>query len=452
MLSRGLAIVTLVAAGGAPTAHAGPDAASPREVASADLPEPADAELDGAPADPPRPEKKKKKKKARGDAGWTVAGFQVAVDTVEATSATGFLHGHGTLDADAAFLEAGAEARFEAERGRWRLRAPVEAAHRSTAGASLDESDGAVGLELRYRKSRLLRLTAAAEIAGVWRPDWPDQYQPQPGGGYAPTDRYSHWDRELELGVASSPWKRNHGRLKYDYTIVDYRSDPNFDPLDEPTHLVPSDHSRHRLRGSWSRNGDRTSLDASLELSVKSYFFAFARDAGTGLTHAGAGGAPPNPLQRLIGVEPAVGVEREIGDWQLEVDYSFEVVDDVFEGYYSYTGHHPGIELSRKLGDHRVGIEGELWWRRYGPGSYAESASHPPLTYGDRRVDRKGKIELAGEYRVATSWLATAATSLVSRRTNFPPYRPGVFPSSRQYSIDWNYDNWQLMVGIEHEL
>lgn len=413
------------------------------------------AAADEGPEVEKKDEKKKEKheKKRESGIGMQLGGWDLSAETTAAASG-GALQGVHSLHVTAALLELEAKARGEMQRGPWRLRAPISVAHRETPGASLAETRGRLGAEVRYRHSPKLRLSGGGKIAAYYRPDWPDLYQPLGNGDYEGTDRYSHWDRTLSLDVAGIPLRHQHASVGYEYTVYDYAEDPNFDPNAEPTHLVPGDRSKHSLDLSWVYFGHRFKVGGGAELFVESYDFAFSRDAGTGLTHAGAGGPPPNPLQKMRGVEPQVSAELEIGKAvELDVGYGFEVVEDTYQGYYSYTGHHPEATLSWKP-SRVLEIEGkgEIYWRRYGSNSYAMGPGHPALTYGDRRVDHRGKAGVEVRRALSAHWSVVGEGDLLIRRTNFPSYVPGVFPAGRDYDIDWNYDNWTVVAGVEHHL
>jgi hypothetical protein len=181
--------------------------------------------------------------------------------------------------------------------------------------------------------------------------------------------------------------------------------------------------------------------------------FLFARDALTGRTHADPGGQPPNPLQSLRGAEPSVGGKLFLLERQLEVEasYGFELVEERFQGYYSYTGHHPELKLEYSPVD-RVSLRAtaEAWLRRYGENSYQEGPGHPALTFGDRRVDQRAVLGGALRFALRPDLWANLEGRWVVRRTNFPPYIPGVFPSGRAYAIDWNYQNWLALAGLEY--
>jgi hypothetical protein len=442
-----------VPAAPAPAEQAEPVPAAP---APAEQAEPAPVEqAEPAPAAPARAEapRKRKKKKKRQKRRQRPAGWQREIET-SASARAGALQGLGTRRAGGAMQRVDADAEIAVEHGAWGLGLPLDASHRETQGASLDETGGSAGLELRYRHGPELRLAIEASISGMWRPDWPDQYQPLGDGSYLPTDRYSHWDRQVGATVAAIPLRHHHARAEYGYTLADYRQDPNFDPVNAPNHLVPSDHEQHTLDLSWRYFGDGWKAGVAADAFLKNYFFAFSRDAGTGLTHANPGGVPPNPLQQLRGVEPALSFEREWmgGDLELGLSYGYEIQQDTFQGYYSYTGHHPAVDLMWMVRPgHELRSKAWVTWRTYGPDSYAAGPGHPPLAYGDRRVERRGAVSLGYRMRIARGLHAVADGDLIVRRTNFPPYEPGVFPSTRLYDIDWSYTNWSLLAGLEYE-
>jgi hypothetical protein len=350
-----------------------------------------------------------------------------------------------------AVLEASAAATPQIEWRLFRLRAPLEIAHHQAIGASLSELAGRGGLELRVSLGPELRAYAEGGVEGQWRPDWPDQYQPVEDG-FAPTDRYSSWTRGGGGRLELVPIERQHVELRYRYELTDYADDPGFDPIDEPTHLVPSDHEEHELELGWHHRGDDFALGGDLEAVQRHYFLARARDAGTGLTHAGSGGPPPNPLQNEWEIEPSVDVEFELLDDRLEIEVSYghEIAIDTFQGYESYQGPHPEVRIEWHATD-TVQLEADFdfKYRMYGSGSYAEGPGHPALEEGERRYDLRFTPGLALEWRFAEGWAFTAELEYTMRRTNFPDYAPGVFPASRQYAIQWDYDDFRAVAGVE---
>jgi len=352
-----------------------------------------------------------------------------------------------------ALLVAEAAAIPTARYGDFLLRLPLRLAHRQTVGASLPETQGSGGLELTWKQSRRLKLSVEGGLSGFWRPGWPDLYQPLADGGFAPTSRASHLDQRFGMELVGTPLRRHRLRLGYRYALSDYAADPAFEPFEEPMHLTPLDHTEHALELGWRYVGKGFRLMAGVRGFARQDSFLFARDAGTGKTHAGPGGLAPNPLQSFRGGEPSLGGKLWLLQRRLEVEasYGFELVEDRFQGYYSYTGHHPELKVEYSPME-RVSLRAtaEAWLRSYGENSYVEGPGHPPLTFGDRRVDRRGVV--GGELRFALRPELSAKLEgrWVVSKTNFPRYIPGSFPSSRAYDIDWNYQNWLALAGLEY--
>ncbi|MEM9488501.1 MAG: hypothetical protein AAGC55_05125 [Myxococcota bacterium] len=373
------------------------------------------------------------------------------VDTrTRLTASGGTMDGKGSIDANAPLVSFGGSVRTRVDHSSFRLNLPLSVSHRETQGVALSETRAGSGLELEYRPSKRFRVGVSAKLAGAWRPDWPDQYQPLDDGTLQGSDRKSFWRRQTGAEVYGRPFGRHRLRAKYDYALIDYRQDPMFDAIEEPNHLVPSDHSRHSASLSWAYWARSWKLGAGVDGSWKNYDFAYARDAGTGRTNATS--EMPNPLQRIRDIEPNVEVEIELWNDRLELElgYGYEIVDDLYQGYYSYTGHHPELRITFQPSPAwQLRASSELRWRRYGPNSYAEGSNHPALRYGDRRVDRKAAADLKLSRKLSDTWGVFTAWELDIRRTNFPNYVPNVFPSSSQYDINWDYENWQLVAGIE---
>ena len=216
-------------------------------------------------------------------------------------------------------------------------------------------------------------------------------------------------------------------------------------------HLTPDDRFHHELDVDWMHHGKRFKVGGGARADDERYLWVFSRDAGSGYTHAGPGGDPPNPLQEIVEVEPFARYEwgRVKDPVSLDLEYGYEIQLDRFEGYYSYRGHHPSFDIDVDVGDKtKLSAGTDLYLRRYGDGSYAPVGSHPPLDYGDRRVDRK-VIATFDAGRALSDRLSVGLESRVAvRRTNFPGYEPGVYPAGRLYDIDWNYLNWAVAAGL----
>ncbi len=390
--------------------------------------------------------KKRKKKKKRTPAHWE---FESELG-VEGRG--GYFSGEGTLRESGGFIESAADAQLDFSKQRWRIRVPISAARRQAVGTDLNENRGRIGAAVRYRQGPKLKLTWRADLAGRQRSNWPDQYQPNTDGSLKGTDRFSRWSPKLGFDLAAVPFFRQHIQLEYSFERFDYRQDPAFAAVDAPTHLVPGDRTEHRLHLSWLHTTSVWKLGGGADAKLEQSAFAFSRDAGTGLTHAGAGGTPPNPLQRLRSTEPFLRATygRIKNRFRINLRYGFEINDDTFQGYYSYTEHRPSVLLSlRPDTKTKLKLRAALYWRRYGANSYAVGGSHPALDYGDRRVVHRGTGSVNLERTISSNWALIGGIKVAISRTNFPDYMPGVFPSTRNFNIDWDSDNWQANAGAE---
>jgi len=315
---------------------------------------------------------------------------------------------------------------------------PAAFDHRQTFGASLRETKGRAELEGNWSPFKKLTLSAGIGVRAALRPAWPDLYQP----GFAPTDRYSYFERGAKVELFGFPLRHQFGRLRYEYSLIDYTNDPNFLAVERPTHLVPFDHDEHRVVAQWRFVGADYKIGLGADAFQRSWFFEFARDAGTGKTHASAGGPPPNPLYVLRGLEPAVSFSVDLFKEALNVavEYRFELADDVFQGYYSYTAHHPVLRVRLRLpGGAELRARGEANARTYGSHSYTAGPSHAPLSDEERRYDRRaeGSISMHLPLRSGVAIIAEATARM--RHTNFPDYP----------TILWSYNNAWLVVGAE---
>lgn len=330
---------------------------------------------------------------------------------------------------------------------------PLQLGHRQTFGARLQETRGRAAFDLSWKLARGLRASASARLGGAWRPGWNDLYQPLGGGAFVATSRYSYLEPQLAAGLRYSALRDHTFSLRYELHRPDYLDDPSFAPVDEPTHLVPSDHLRHEVVAAWLYDLGAVELGGRLEGAARYDQFLIARDAGTGRTHAGAGGEPANPLQVLYALEPVLEAELSVARVVLQARYGFEVVVDAFQGYYSFTGHHPRLRARWAATDAlALRVTGELWAREYGPNAYAAGTSRPPLDFGTTRSDRRGVLSLDGELRVSPELFLTLEVEGTSRETNFPDYVPFVFPRTRGYDIDWDYSHLRAAIGVSYRL
>ncbi|MCM2334936.1 MAG: hypothetical protein NDI82_13465 [Anaeromyxobacteraceae bacterium] len=355
----------------------------------------------------------------------------------ELTAAAGGFSGQGTrTDAGGLLvIDAGVEPTYAS--GALTLKLPASLAHRQTVGASLSETRARAAVEPTWRVGKTLKLGAEAGLTGVLRPDWPDQYQRVASGDMPGTDRYSHLEWRAGANLYAQPAPHQHLRLRYRLESVTYRRDPAFDPA-TPMHLTPRDHVKHLLQASWRRLQPTWALALRLDA-------AFRRDSVYLARRAGSGGSSGNPEQSLNDYEPSVEVElRRLGGLaDLSLRYGREIRVDTFQGYYSFTGHHPEVKLEAPLGP---GIEGRLsleaWLRTYGPDSKANTED------GARLEDRKVRAAATLEWALRDDLALVASASWTHRTTNYPDYVPGVYPATRFYEIAWDYDNVAALAGV----
>jgi len=327
-------------------------------------------------------------------------------------------------------------------RGRLLLEVPLEYSHRQTYNTNLTEIRARGGGRVTYRFTPAVRASAEAGLATTWKPDWLDPFQPLDTGGLATTDRYSHWDRRAGADVVVRTSRHERLRVAYDYVLAVYDHDPSFDAIYDPIHLTPWDREMHRIDAAYRVKEGVWKFRAGVELAQWNYFFMFAGDANTGVTHAGSGGEPPNPLLELRVAKPRLeGEVQALDELTVRARYEVELMDDTFQGYLSYTGHHPEVEVRASLpSDIEVSAQAELFWRRYGANSYdyEMDPTHPPLAWGDRRTERLWYFTLQAAKLFGDHWSAVAEAKLAVRRTNYA------------YAIDWNYVNWLAWTGAEY--
>ena len=334
---------------------------------------------------------------------------------------------------------------------------------RETFATSLAERAVSGGLKMKLRPARKFRIGAETALGFVQRPDWPDQYQPvlddaaQPTGSLAPTDRYSYWVASGKVFARGSPAAAIRITGFAEALYRDYREDPNYDPVAEPTHLTPSD----KVQAGGGIRASAGMLDRLLRMSLSAsvfwihYLKTYARDAQTGKTHAAPGGQPPNPLQTFLRIDiahtssifPPGPVKR------ISVTLSYQRNEDTFAGY--YTWNQAGWKIRARFSPIEslavtAGYGGR--YRSYTTDGYQPGPNHPPLD-GAGTVRTSHRHDLFGEVAFSV-WQPGLELFLEGRwrinRTNFPDYQPYVFPATRAYRIDWDYTNTTLMAGVRY--
>ncbi len=391
--------------------------------------------------------------------------------TFDAALLAGYFSGLGVRPDSAPMSLVAVGTKGSLDGGWFRLKVPFDFQYRETPGADLREIKTRVAPVVRLQPNRWLWVEAGGGADVVRRPGWPDLYQPipeepadppAPPEGYVPSDRFSFqaWQAKARIGIR--PAKRQRIKATYRYRLSTWEKDPNFHPIDDPdadpNHLVPGDNEEHRVGLRWRWTSAHIKMAASITAFRRDYFYAYARDAGTGKTHASSGSVPPNPLQQFRGIRPAVTTELRFLDARLRcaTTFGYDVVQDTFQGYYSYTAPRPGLRLRyRTKGGVALSVATNLRFRRYGPNSFAATpdwqpgmSGHPPLTFGDRRVDARTTANTELRFPIGRQQAVTIRGDLWVRRTNFPDYQPGIFPSLSNYDIQWNYRNWRVLTGL----
>ena len=362
--------------------------------------------------------------------------------------------GYKEHDDDALLLGLAATLVPKLRLGDFVLSAPVEISHLEALSSPFDERQLSAALDADYQWSSAVRTSVTLGVSKTEKLDWPDLYQPS-ASGLVTSDRYSHWDRELGVKVTWHPVRHHWVRAGYQYSLSDYTQDPAFEPVNRPNHLTPLDAEKHFAELSYRYAGRDLTLGVGVDGFLQNSFFVFARDAHTGKTHAGPGGPPANPLQELRGLGPQLEIGYELfhDHLAIELKYRHELQEDTFQGYYSRSGPHPSLEVRYEPARRwTLTAATEMTLLTYGEDAYRLGPGHPALDFGDRRADRKYKAKLEAEWRVRKRVRLTASALYVVRNTNFPDYVPGVFPASTSsapgYSIDWDYRDFVLMLGV----
>jgi hypothetical protein len=209
-------------------------------------------------------------------------------------------------------------------------------------------------------------------------------------------------------------------------------------------HLTPLDRDTHELLASWRAAYETFAGALRVEYQHRQDKVLLARNAGTGSTSGYS-----NPLQRLDLFEPSIELEgrRLAGRLGVSLGYGYVVQIDPFQGYYSYTGHHPRLQLDCAIVEtFRARARAEAWIFEYGP----QSTSPSRLASGTRRYDRRVLLSAGLDYRLTEMLVASLDGRWVKRDTNYADYTPGVNPASRFYDIRWSYSNFEVLAGIEY--
>ena len=365
----------------------------------------------------------------------------------------------GAFDGLGVRRESGGVALFEAD---WKptlssdassVAFPLRFDHRQTFGASLNETTAGAGVDVDFRSGDVTTGPVAG-AAYTWRPDWPDLYQPDGRGGLLTTDRYSHsrWFAAWQLWDKLGDGK--HLRLKVQYARTNYKQDPNYDPAASIVHLAPRDNGEASFTGSFRKLTGAFAVAVRLQAFRRSYDELLAKKADTG------GTSRSDPKQVLYGAEPRLEGELKTKPVQITVGYGLLLQHDPFQGYYSYTGHHPYVQ-ARLSPTRDLSLDASLSAKllTYGPNSKSISKVSTGVydqgtEDGKRLRDDELEVKAAARYRLVGGLSVVAEGSWKKRDTNYRDYVPGVYPptATRPYDIRWDYTNVMITGGVEWAL
>lgn len=323
--------------------------------------------------------------------------------------------------------------------GDWSVEVPLRLDHRQTFGAELNETIAGAELDL-VKKSGTVQSGWLVGATYTLRPNWPDLYQPDGSGGYLSTDRYSHFVGEAGWRYWNKLGDGRNLRLKLRYLHTVYPRDPNYNEADSVVHLAPRDNGTLKLDTSYRSVKKHFAYAVKLDGHFRQDFVLLAKNADTG------GTSRSNPRQRLAGIEPQAEVELRTGPVDVTLGYAFLAQADLFEGYYSYTGHQPFAEVQVALNHSlKASARAEARFITYGPNSKADTED------GKTLFDTRYQLKAGLRYRLTGPLALVADAEWLQRDTNYRNYVPGVYPptATRPYDIAWDYTNTTVTAGLE---
>lgn len=338
------------------------------------------------------------------------------------------------------------------------LSLPTQLEHRETWGAHLSRTDASSTLTFEFKPVRQFKATLEGGVAAISKPAWLDPYQPIDNlvdNGLLPTDRRSRVDTTFGVRLMAVPWSKTFARLGYTFTRSTTTTDPAFDPIERPNHLTPRNNDEHRLRASLKTTFGALKPGVSVSAFQREWFFVFARDAGTGSTHAGPGGDPPNALQLFRGLEVEPEAELTLLNEAVVIDAGWRVrlIDDLYDGYYSRIENRLSLGVQTHTGPDELRLETRTRFDfnhvLYGENSYAAGGRHPALDDGDRRTLRRSRVTVAARFPENAPIHLVGELAASTQVTNFPDYAPGVFPGKQNYVVNWDYQNASAWLGLE---
>lgn len=328
---------------------------------------------------------------------------------------------------------------------------------------TLNSIDQSFNADLNLREGEYT-YSAFFNFDWVIKPDWPDHYQPDPAvydPAVAPddirlksTDRFSYRKFEPGLRLKYRISDDFYSRFAIGITKKTGYTDSNYHP-ENPTHLTPEEYTAvfadAGLRFSDSKSP--VNFHGKNRLTYLKEDEALARDRVTGITNYSTS---PNPLYKELNNRTNLDVTFNINSIKMEITpgYSFEYNRDMYEGYYTYTGHTLGMELRhRPFKKIRYKLKADYEYIKYTDNGYGPSASHVPLKEGSVLYKKYTTFEGMIEYLYNRELTIFADYMIKEKETNYPDYVPGSFPgATKNYDIDFSYDSYRAGMGVKYRL
>ena len=321
---------------------------------------------------------------------------------------------------------------------------------------SLDQlyQQGQIKLEMEIGK---VKLETGMMYSWMLRPSWPDLYQPNPllfgakanpeFGSYLPTDRNSYHKLYPEITAGYNGIANLNLELDVHYIRNLEYIDPNY-VFFLPTHLTPSTYSglSGEIKGTYKLS-KTLHIKLKNENQYRSYDYELARDAITGKTNFVS---TPNPLYREFNNITTLGVDIILTGIKMKIKpfASLDISTDLYQGYYTYTGIEPGIEIEHKIEKFSYSIKFSEEMRFFSPNGF-----NPTLTTDKKSLYKyytKGEINL--KYRFNKHIESFINAEMLIKQTNYPAYTPGIYPASKNYNIDFNFQNYGIWAGASYTL
>ncbi|MDH4262058.1 MAG: hypothetical protein OEV78_03330 [Spirochaetia bacterium] len=290
----------------------------------------------------------------------------------------------------------------------------------------------------------------------MYRPTWPDLYQPNPLGfngvpdpkydSYLPTDRNSYQRISPELNFIFTKVENLEIYLNPGYLRNIDNSDPAFN-INVPTHLTPSSYSSLFLVVGAKYEGVKPlKMELINKVESSTYDIALARDAITGKTHYMTS---PNPLYIELNNKTTVALGIYFEKIKLEVKpiASLDFNVDQYQGYYSYTGFEPGIEIKQKIKNFQYSIKFSEDLQNYASTSFDSTKTLDNKTL--YKYYTKASLDLG--YSLSKNLEIFAEGDMLIKKTNYPPYVPGVNPATKNYDINFSFNNFSVNSGVTYK-